>query len=56
MSKEYRVEVQFGKTWIHVDRFNRHTDALHHIKEHSGERYPMRIVRIVKTIVFEEKK
>lgn len=56
MAKEYRVEVKFGATWINVDKFSRHTDALHYIKEKSGERYPMRIVRIVKTIVFEEKK
>ncbi len=56
MSKEYRVEVKFGNTWVHVDKFSRQTDALHHIKVNSGERYPMRIVRIVKTIVFEEKK
>lgn len=55
MSKEYRVEVKFGKTWVHVDKYTRQTDALHHIKENSGERYPMRIVRVVKTVVFEEK-
>lgn len=55
MSKEYRVEVKLGKTWIYIDKFTRHTDALHHIKENSGEKYPMRILRIVKTVVFEEK-
>lgn len=56
MSKKYYVEVKFGnKTWIRVIDFTRQVDALHHIKENSGERYPMRIVRVVKTVVFEEK-
>lgn len=55
MSKVYIVEIKFGKAWIHVDKYTRHTDALHHVKENSGERYPMRIVRVVKTVVFEEK-
>jgi hypothetical protein len=56
MSKQYRIEIQLGKNWYHVDTFTRQVDALHHIKENSGERYPMRIVRVVKTVVFEEKK
>jgi hypothetical protein len=56
MTKEYRVEVKFGATWVHVDKFTRQTDALHYIKENSGEKYPMRIVRITRAIVFEEKK
>jgi hypothetical protein len=56
MSKIYRVEVKFGASWVCVDTMTRHTDALHYVKEKSGENYPMRIVRIVKTVVFEEKK
>lgn len=55
MSKQYKVEIKFGATWVNVLTVNRQTDALHYIKENSGERYPMRIVRIVKTIVFQEK-
>ena len=51
----YEVQIQFGKTWIIKISFGRHTDALHHIKENSGERYKMRIVRVVKTVIFEEK-
>lgn len=55
MSKQYEVQVQFGKTWAIVAKYTRQTDALHYVKEHSGETYPMRIVRIVKTVVFEGK-
>jgi hypothetical protein len=56
MSKIYMVEVKLGAKFVCVDKFTRHTDALHYIKENSGEVYPMRIVRVVKTVVFEEKK
>lgn len=55
MSKQYQVQVQFGKTWVTVSTNTRQTDALHYIKENSGETYPMRIVRVVKTVVFEGK-
>ena len=56
MSKSYNVEVKFGAQWVTVNKYTRQVDALHHIKENSGEAYPMRIVRVVKTVVFEEKK
>ncbi len=57
MSKKYNVEISLTKNkWICVDTFTRHTDALHCVRERVGDNYPMRIVRIVKTIVFEEKK
>ena len=55
MAKLFQVEVQFGKTWIVVEKCTRQTDALHYVKENSGETYPMRIVRVVKTVVFEGK-
>lgn len=56
MSKIFRVEVKFGNTWVTRQSFTRQVDALHYIKENSGERYPMRIVRVIKTVVFEERK
>ena len=56
MSKQYYIEVKFGTRWQLVKTETRHTDALHYIKENSGERYPMRIVRVVRTVVFEESK
>lgn len=56
MSKTFQVQVKFGKdTWAIIENFQRQTDALHYVKENAGERYPMRIVRIVKTVVFEGK-
>ncbi len=55
MSKFYYIEVKFGTKWQVVKTETRHTDALHYVKENSGERYPMRIVRVVRTVVFEEK-
>jgi hypothetical protein len=56
VSKTYRVEIKLGKTWILKQLFSRHTDALHFLKECVGERYPMRIVCVIKTIIFREGK
>ena len=55
MSKHYYIEVKFGARWQLVKVETRHTDALQYIKDNAGERYPMRIVRVVRTIVFEGK-
>lgn len=52
MSRYYNVEVKLGTKWTLLRVFTRHADALHHVKENSGERYPLRVVRIVRTIVF----
>lgn len=57
MSKKYLVEVQLTKKgWVCVDTFVVYADALEYIHQNSDERYPMRITRVVKTIIFEEKK
>lgn len=56
MSKKWEVEAQFGKQWVCVEDFTRQTDAMHYVKEKVGERYQMRIVKVERTIVFEEKK
>jgi hypothetical protein len=53
MSKQYEIQVKFGKTWVIVEKKNLYNDALHYVKENSGETYPMRIIRVIKTIVFE---
>lgn len=56
MSKRYDIETKFGSKWVIIDSKTIFADALHHVKEHGGEKYPLRIVRVVKTIVFEDKK
>ena len=57
MNKNYYVEIKLGyNKWILKASFSRHTDALHFVKENAGEKYPMRIVRVVRTIVFNGEK
>ena len=57
MTKDYYVEIKLKpKRWVLVKTFKRHSDALDHIRENVGERYPMRIVKVVRTIVFGEDK
>lgn len=56
MTRSYQIQALFGKTWIITHSFTRHNEALHFVKEHTDRKYPLRIVRVVKTVVFEEKK
>lgn len=56
MMKNYYVEIKLGKKWILKASFARHTDALHYVKENAGEHYPMRIIRSVRTVVFDGEK
>ena len=53
MSKQYEIQAKFGKSWVTIEKTTRQTDALHYVKERAGENYPMRVVRVVKTVVFE---
>lgn len=55
MTKTYQVEAKFGKQWVVIHKETRQTDALSYVKDHSGESYPMRVVRVTKTVVFEDK-
>jgi hypothetical protein len=56
MTKFYNVEIKLGSRWTLTKVFTRHTDALHYIKENSGERYPYRIIRVIRSIVFDGEK
>ena len=54
--KVYYVEIKLGSRWRLMASFPRHTDALHFVKENAGERYPLRVIRVVRTIVFDGSK
>lgn len=56
MSKSFQIQAKFGNTWIIIKSVPYHKDALDYISKKPGLRYPMRIVRVVKTIVFSEEK
>lgn len=51
----YEIQAKFGKQWILLETKDRHSDALHYVKEHVGETYKMRVVRVVRTVVLEDK-
>ena len=55
MSKVYYLEVKLGTKWILQKSFTKQADAFHHIKENVSElsRYPVRVVRVVRTVVFD---
>lgn len=60
MSKHYYVEAKFGKikTWHLIKTFTRQSDAIDYVSEHEAglDKYPLRIIRVVRTVVFEDKK
>jgi hypothetical protein len=52
----YYIEYKLGAKWVLITTKTRHTDALHYVKEHPGSpRYPVRVVRVVRTVVLEDK-
>lgn len=57
MTKIYHIEAKFGSQWILVKKIKLHVDALNYVKEQTTEdrNYPLRIVRIVRTVVLKEK-
>lgn len=56
MTKTYYVEIKLSSRWTLQKVFTRHTDALHYVKENAGERYPFRIIRVIRNIVFDGEK
>jgi hypothetical protein len=55
MSKHYLIEAKFGKTWVVIRKINAHKEALDYVREGAWESYPLRVIRVVKTVVFESK-
>ena len=56
MSKNYYVEVKVSGKWILKERCTRQVDALHSVKINAGEKYPMRIVKVIRTVIFDGEK
>lgn len=57
MNKQYYIEVKLdSKKWTLLHTATQHKDALQYVKENPSRNYPIRIVRVVRTVVFEEKK
>ena len=55
MSKYYYLEAKLGPRWTLIEVFTRQNDAMHEVSRRAGERYPMRIIRVIRTVVFEGK-
>lgn len=59
MPKNYYVEIKLGNNkWVLQHATKRYVDALDYIRTHTTEnsRYPYRVVREVRTIVFDGEK
>jgi hypothetical protein len=57
MTKDYYVEAKFNKTrWTLVKAFKNHKDALEYVKDAGAVKYPLRVVRVVRTVIFGESK
>lgn len=56
MTKDYYVEIKLRPNrWTLIETTKRHADALEIVRERVGERYPIRVVKVTRTIVFEGK-
>lgn len=55
-SKRYDIEVKLERKWEYITHRLTHQQALGYIAYRKSHDYPFRIVRIQRTIVFEEKK
>jgi hypothetical protein len=54
MTKDYYVEVKLNsKRWTLISTYKRHKDALDYVASRKPDKYPLRIVRITRTVVFE---
>jgi len=52
---KYHIEVKLGPhNWVYVHKENKLSDAYHHIKTKMTEdgKYPIRVVRVERTVVF----
>lgn len=57
MSKHYYVEAKLhANRWTLLAVEQSYKVALQYTKDHSGEKYPLRIVRVKRDVVFEDKK
>jgi hypothetical protein len=56
MVKDYYVEIWLNNRWTLVETFKRHGAALECVVERVGEKYPMRVVKVERTVVFGEGK
>jgi hypothetical protein len=57
MTKHYYIETKLDKKrWTLVHTETNHKLALEWLRENAGEHYPMRIVRVVRTVVFDGSK
>ena len=57
MTRNYYIEARISKLrWTLLHTTKRHDDALDYVRRNSGEKYPLRIVRVVRTVVFDGSK
>lgn len=56
-NKQYYIETKLEKNrWTLVHTTPNHKEALEYVRENVGEHYPMRIVRVMRTVVFDGSK
>lgn len=56
MTKTYHIEAKFGGKWTLIKKIRLHAEALDYVRGQTTEdrNYPLRVVRIVRTVVLKE--
>jgi hypothetical protein len=55
MTTHYYVESKVSGRWFLLKTETRQTDALHYVKENPATKYPIRIVKVTRKVVFEDR-
>ena len=53
MGKNYYIEAKFGNRWTLIGVSKQQKNALEYVKNPGAVKYPMRVVRVVRTVVFD---
>jgi hypothetical protein len=52
MTRYYSIEVKFGNTWRSIKIEKTQSDAMYYVSKGEQTKYPYRIVKVIRTIVF----
>ena len=54
-TRYYTVDIKFTTRWEHLKKYRTLADAMGYIRNIKEHKYPLRVQRVVKTTLFEEK-
>ncbi len=53
-AKHFQIEAKLGRQWAFITNKPTLAEAYEYLSTRAGYKYPYRVVRVVRTVVFEE--